>query len=101
MTQLIEVEDLGNILAESMIRRLKDRGVTEDEALSVHDAAMDAVLTAWPGLKDRCCEAILGLRRSGCNDQDLIAAVVQGFFKVTGIAIADELFEKKISHRRN
>jgi hypothetical protein len=101
MNHSIEVDDLGEVLAESMIVRLKDRGVTEEEAVSVHDAAMAAVLTSWPGLRDKCCEAILGLRRAGCEDQDLFAAVIQGFFRITGIAIADELFEKKISHRRN
>jgi hypothetical protein len=97
----MNVEDLGDILATSMIGRLKDRGVTPDEASSIHDSAVKAVNDAWPSLKSRCCEAISGLQNAGCTDRELMSIVVQGYFKVAGIEIADGLYSKHISHTRN
>lgn len=101
MANPINVDELGDILANSMIGRLKDKGVTPDEASAIHDSALQAVNDAWPSLKSRCCEAISGLQSAGCEDRELMSIVVQGFFKVAGIEIADGLYSKHISHTRN
>lgn len=101
MTNMIHVEDLGEILANAMVGRLKDRGTTESEASSIHDAAIQAVNDAWPNLKWKCCEATARLTNDGCRDREVIANVIYGFFRAAGIEIADGLYDTHISHTRN
>lgn len=101
MAKLINPEDLGEILANAMVRRLKDRGTTPSEASSIHAAAIQAVNDAWPALKWRCCEAVARLTNEGCRDKEVISNVIHGFFKAAGIEIADGLYDSHISHTRN